>query len=151
MTTNDPISDLYSRRILALAADIAHLGRLAHPDASARVVSRLCGSELTADLIVKDGVITDFAQEVKACVLGQAAAAIVGRHVIGSHTDEMRELARDMTAMLKDGAPPPKDAKWSDLALLEGVRDYKARHGSTLLIFNAITNCLDEIDARRAQ
>lgn len=138
-------AELYSKRVLALAADIPRLGRLEHPDASARCVSRLCGSEVTVDLCLKDGVVTDFAHEVKACALGQASSSIMARHVVGSTAEELRKVAHEMRAMLKENAPPPSGAKWADLALLESVRNYKARHASTLLPFDAVVECLDQI------
>jgi NifU-like protein involved in Fe-S cluster formation len=148
MTQAEPINDLYSRKILGFAADIPRLGRLEHPDASARCVSRLCGSEVTVDLKVEDGVVTDFAHEVKACALGQTSSSIMARHVVGSTAEELRRVAKEMRAMLKEGGPPPSGEKWADLAILEPVRDYKARHASTLLTFDAVVKCLDEIEAK---
>jgi NifU-like protein involved in Fe-S cluster formation len=148
MTTSEPISDLYSRKILSFAADIPRLGRLKDPDASARCVSRLCGSEVTVDLKVKNGIVTDFAHEVKACALGQASSSIMARHVVGSSAEELRRLYKEMRAMLKEGGPPPSGEKWADLKVLEPVRDYKARHTSTLLTFEAVVKCLDEIASR---
>ncbi len=145
MTTTEPLGDLYTRRVLALAADIPRLGRLAKPDATARAVSRLCGSEVSVDLCVKDGVVTDFAHEVKACALGQASSSVMARNVVGSSAGELRRVAREMRAMLKDSGPPPAGEKWKDLAALEIVRDYKARHASTLLTFDAVVQCLDQL------
>jgi NifU-like protein involved in Fe-S cluster formation len=147
-TTADPLGSLYSTRVLSLAADIPRLGRLENPDASARAVSRLCGSEVTVDLSMKDGVVTDFAHEVKACALGQASSSVMARHVVGSSAEELRQVAREMRAMLKEGGPPPLGDKWRDLAALEGVRDYKPRHASTLLTFDAVVKCLDEIEGK---
>jgi len=149
-TTVDPLGDLYTTRVLALAADIPRLGRLAHPDASARCVSRLCGSEVTVDLCVKDGVVTDFAHEVKACALGQASSSVMARNAVGSTAKELRRVAREVRAMLKEGGPAPAGEKWHDLAALELVRDYKARHASTLLTFDAVVKCLDAIEAKAA-
>lgn len=146
-TTNEPLGDLYTRRVLALAADIPRLGRLAKPDATARAVSRLCGSEVTVDLCVRDGVVTDFAHEVKACALGQASSSIMARAIVGTSAGELRRVAREMRAMLKEGGPPPAGEKWKDLAALEAVRDYKARHASTLLTFDAVVRCLDQLGA----
>ena len=148
MTSAEPINDLYSRKIIALAADIPRLGRLKEPDASARCVSRLCGSEVTVDLKMTDGVVTDFAHEVKACALGQASSSIMASHVVGSKADELRRVAREMRAMLKENGPPPSGEKWADLRVLEPVRDYKARHASTLLTFDAVEKCIDQIEAR---
>ena len=124
------------------------LGRLAAPDASARAHSKLCGSTVTVDIKVEGDVVADFAHEVKACALGQASSSIMARHVVGSTAEELRIVREDMRRMLKaDGAPP--DGKWSDLAVLEPVRGFKARHASTLLTFDAVVDALDQIAARR--
>lgn len=144
-TTSEPLGDLYTKRVLALAADIPRLGRLAKPDATARAVSRLCGSEVSVDLCVRDGVVTDFAHEVKACALGQASSSVMAGHIVGTRAEELRRVAREMRAMLKEGGPPPTGEKWKDLAALEVVRDYKARHASTLLTFDAVVQCLDQL------
>ena len=104
------------------------------PDASATAYSKLCGSTITVDLALKDGKVADYAQELKACALGQASASILARNIVGATPEELRELRETMRQMLKENGPPP-DGKWADLAVLEPVRDYKARHGSTLLAF----------------
>jgi NifU-like protein involved in Fe-S cluster formation len=130
------IDDLYSARILGLVANIPRTGRLAAPDASAEKTAKLCGSRIVVDVTVKDGVVSDFAQDVAACALGQASAAILGAQVIGADLSEI-ELARDaLHAMLKFGGPPPQ-GRFSELAVLEPVKDYPARHASTLLAFEA--------------
>ena len=130
------IDDLYSAKILSLAANMPRAGRLAAPDGSAEKVSRLCGSKVTVDLALKDGVVSDFAQDVKACALGQASAAVLGEHVIGATVQEI-EMARDaFRAMLKTGGPPP-EGRFSDLKMLAPVKDYPPRHTSTLLAFEA--------------
>lgn len=130
------IDDLYSAQILTLAANLPHAGRLAAPDASSEKVARLCGSRVIADVVMDGGKVAQFAQDVKACALGQAAAAVLGAHVIGAELAEI-EMARDaFRAMLKKGAPPP-DGRFSDLAMLEPVRDYPARHASAMLAFEA--------------
>lgn len=141
------INDVYNARILALAADIPRLGRLAQPDASATAHSRLCGSTVTIDLKVADGQVVDFAHEVRACALGQASSSIMARLVVGSTAEELRAVREAVRAMLKEGAAPP-DGKWADLAVLEPVRDYKARHASTLLTFDAVVDALDQVAAR---
>jgi NifU-like protein involved in Fe-S cluster formation len=141
------LDDIYNLRILELAADIPHSGRLEHPDASATVRSKLCGSTITVDISVADGTITDFAQTVKACLLGQASAAITGREIVGTSAAEFRDVAARMRRMLKEHGPPP-EGRWADLALLEPVRDYPHRHASTLLVFDAVEKALDEIAAR---
>lgn len=130
------IDDLYSGKILTLAANMPLAGRLAAPQASSEKVSKLCGSRVVVDLSVADGRVSAFAQEVKACALGQAAAAVLGAHVLGARVEEV-EAARDaLEAMLKaDGAPP--QGRFADLAVLQIVRDYPARHASTLLAFEA--------------
>ena len=130
------IDDLYSAKVLALAANTPRLGRLAAPDGSADKVAKLCGSTIHVDLTLREGRVADFAQEVKACALGQAAASILGAQVVGATPEEI-ELARDgFRAMLKTGAPPP-EGRFSDLAMLAPVKDYPARHASTLLAFEA--------------
>ncbi|MBZ6075499.1 iron-sulfur cluster assembly scaffold protein [Microvirga puerhi] len=143
------LNEIYSRRILELAAAIPHLGRLPAPDASATAHSKLCGSTVTIDLKIEGDVVTDFAHDVKACALGQASSSIMGRHVIGSTADELRSLREIARRMLKEGGEPPT-GKWGDLALLEPVRDYKARHASILLTFDAVVDALDQIAARKA-
>ncbi len=130
------IDDLYSARILKAAANMPRAGRLAHPDASVEKVSKLCGSRVTVDVVLKDGKVADYAQEVKACALGQAAAAIMGEHAIGASVQEI-ESARDaLRAMLKAGGPPP-EGRFADLAMLAPVKDYPPRHASTMLAFEA--------------
>jgi NifU-like protein involved in Fe-S cluster formation len=130
------IDDLYSDRILALAANMPHAGRLGAPDASSEKTAKLCGSKVIVDLKVRAGRVTDFAQDVRACALGQASAAVLGENVIGASVAEIA-LARDaLWAMLKqDGAPP--EGRFADLAVLQPVKDYPARHASTLLAFDA--------------
>jgi len=139
------INEIYNTRILELAADIPRQGRLAHPDATATVNSKLCGSTVTIDLAMKDGKISDFAHEVKACALGQASSSIMARHIIGSTPEELREVRRAVRAMLKEKGTPPT-GKWADIAVLEPVRDYKARHASTLLTFDAVIQAVDNIE-----
>ncbi|MCE4224801.1 iron-sulfur cluster assembly scaffold protein [Methylobacterium sp. C25] len=145
------LDDIYNRRILELAADIPRLGRLDAPDASASAHSKLCGSTVTVDLLTDDAgaVVTDFAHEVKACALGQASSSLMARHVVGASADELRQVRERMRAMLKENGPPP-DGKWADLAVLEPVRDFRARHASTLLTFDAVVSALDQIAARKA-
>jgi NifU-like protein involved in Fe-S cluster formation len=130
------IDDLYSGRILALAANMPRAGRLAHPQASVERVSRLCGSRVTVDVVVEDGRVSDFAQDVRACALGQAAAAILGDKVIGASVEEIVRGRDALLAMLKTGAPPP-EGRFADLGVLAQVKDFPARHASTLLAFEA--------------
>ncbi len=144
------LDDIYTEKILELAAGIPHSGRLARPEASATARSKLCGSTITVDLRLEDGRIAEFGQVVKACLLGQAAASIVGREIVGTTPDELRRIGGEMRRMLKDRGPPPS-GRWSDLAILEPVRDYPHRHASTLLVFDATEAALDEISSRAAQ
>jgi NifU-like protein involved in Fe-S cluster formation len=130
------IDDLYSAKVLTLAANMPHAGRLAAPQASSEKVSKLCGSRVLVDLSVTDGRVSAFAQEVKACALGQAAAAVLGAHVLGAEVEEIEQARDQLKAMLKSGAEPPK-GRFADLALLEVVKDYPARHASTMLAFEA--------------
>ncbi|HXY59803.1 MAG TPA: iron-sulfur cluster assembly scaffold protein [Methylocystis sp.] len=136
---------VYNRRILELAADIPRLGRLRAPQASATAYSRLCGSTITVDVALDEGKVADYAQELKACALGQASASILARGVIGATPEELRRLREEMRRMLKENGPPPK-GKWADLAVLEPVRDYKARHASTMLAFDAVVEAVDKIE-----
>ena len=139
------LDELYTKKILDLTAQISHTGRLPSPQASAHAVARLCGSEIQVDLSLdKKGCVDGFAQEISACALGQACAAIVANHIEGTHVDEIRHVANVMRAMLKEGGNPPT-GRWADLAMLEGVRGYPARHGSTLLVFDALEKCLKQL------
>ncbi|MDX6807618.1 iron-sulfur cluster assembly scaffold protein [Terrihabitans rhizophilus] len=142
------LNDIYNRRILELASDIPRLGRLTEPDATATAHSKLCGSTVTVDLKMDGDRVADFAQDVKACALGQASSSIMGAQIVGSTGDELRQVRQAMRAMLKDGAPAPT-GRFADLAVLEPVRDYKARHASTLLTFDAVVDALDQIAARK--
>lgn len=144
------LNDVYNRRILELAADIPRLGRLAAPDATATAHSKLCGSTVTIDLALRDGVVADFAHEVRACALGQASSSVMGALIVGSTADELRAVREAMRRMLKENGAPP-EGRWAELKVLEPVRDYKARHASTLLTFDAVVDALDQIDARKAQ
>lgn len=141
------LDDIYNRRILELAADIPRLGRLSAPDASATAHSKLCGSTVTVDLVLRDGRVADFAHDVKACALGQASSSIMARHVVGAKPDDLRLVREAMRRMLKENGPPPQ-GEWSDLAVLEPVRGFKARHASTLLTFDAVVDALDQIATR---
>ena len=139
------INEIYNRKILEFAANIPHLERLAHPDATAAAYSRLCGSKVTVDVNMKDGVVSEFGQDVKACALGQASSSIMARHVIGATGNELRTLREQMYRMLKENGDPPS-GKWSDLEALLPVRDYKARHASTLLTFDAVVDAVNQIE-----
>jgi NifU-like protein involved in Fe-S cluster formation len=130
------IDDLYSSRILALAANMPRAGRLAAPEASAEKVAKLCGSRIVVDLVLTDGLVSDFGQEVQACALGQASAAILGANIIGATVGEIRQARDGLRAMLKEAGPAP-EGRFADLGVLAPVKDYPARHASTLLAFEA--------------
>jgi NifU-like protein involved in Fe-S cluster formation len=144
------LNDVYNARILELAGNIPRLGRLDAPDGSARAHSKLCGSTVTIDLKMDGDMVTDFAHDVKACALGQASSSLMARHVVGARAEELRRLRETMRKMLKENGPPPS-GKWADFAVLEPVRDYKARHASTMLTFDAVASALDQIEGKRAQ
>jgi NifU-like protein involved in Fe-S cluster formation len=143
------LNEVYNSRILELAGNIPRLGRLASPDASATAHSKLCGSTVTVDLKMDGPVVADFAHDVKACALGQASSSIMARHIVGSQPDELRALRETVRKMLKENGAPP-GGKWADIAVLEPVRGYKARHASTLLTFDAVVSALDRIAAQAA-
>jgi NifU-like protein involved in Fe-S cluster formation len=143
------LNEIYNRQILDLAGNILRQGRLAAPDATAKAHSKLCGSTVIVDIVMDDGKVIDFAHEVKACALGQAAASIMARHVIGSTAAEIRLLRDQVRAMLKENGAPP-EGKWAEIAVLEPVRDYKARHASTMLTFEATLDCVNQIEAAGA-
>lgn len=143
------LNDVYNRRILELAGNIPRLGRLDHPDASATTYSRLCGSTVTVDLKMDGDTVVDFGHVVKACALGQASSSIMARNIVGAQADELRSLREAVRRMLKENGPPPAGDRWSDIAVLEPVRDFKARHASTLLTFDAVVQAIDEIQANR--
>ena len=142
------IDDIYNRKILGFAADIPRLQRLGAPDATAVAHSRLCGSKVTVDLSMKDGVVSDFGHEVKACALGQASSSIMARHVVGATPGELRAIRDQMYRMLKEQGEAPT-GKWADLEALLPVRDFKARHASTLLTFDAVVDAVNQIEARQ--
>jgi NifU-like protein involved in Fe-S cluster formation len=141
------LNDIYNKRIIELAGNIPRLGQLAKPDASATAHSKLCGSTVKIDLAMDGPVVSDFAHDVKACALGQASSSIMARHVVGSTASELRELRETVRKMLKENGMPP-EGKWADIALLEPVRDYKARHASTMLTFDAVVDAIGQIEAR---
>ena len=132
---------LYSARILALTTEIPHTTRLSAPTASAKKRAPLCGSNITVDLEVEDGVITDFGQDVKACALGQAAASVIGSNIIGRTEAEVQKGRDELFAMLKENGPAPA-APFDGLEVLEPARDYKNRHASILLAFDATLDAL---------
>ncbi len=141
------INDIYNKKILGLAADIPRLGRLPDPDATAVAHSKLCGSKVTVDVKLKDGIVTDFGHDVKACALGQASSSIMARHVVGSTAAELKSLRDQMRRMLTENGDPPS-GKWADCEALLPVRDFKARHASTLLTFDAVADAVGQIETK---
>lgn len=146
MSDSDLIK-LYSQRILALAADIPHLDRLQHPDATVRRRSPLCGSTVTVDVVMKDGRIAAFGQDVKACALGQASAAVVGRAILGRSLPEVEKARDELRAMLKDEGPVPS-VPFDGLEVLLPARDYKNRHASIMLALEAASEAMAAAEAK---
>ena len=144
------IDDLYSAKILKLAANMPLAGRLDAPQGSAEKIAKLCGSRVTVDVALDDeGRVARFAQDVKACALGQAAASVLGAHAVGATLGEIEGTRDAFRAMLKAGGPAP-EGRFADLALLAAVRDYPARHTSTLLAFEAAAEAVRTAVARKA-
>ncbi|MBP0579170.1 iron-sulfur cluster assembly scaffold protein [Labrys sp. LIt4] len=141
------LDDVYNKRILELAANIPRIGHLPRADAAATAHSKLCGSTVSVELAVEDGKVSDFAHIVKACALGQASSSIMARNIIGASADELRAARDTMRRMLKENGPPPK-GRFAEAAVLEPVRDFKARHASTLLTFDAVVSAFDSIEAK---
>jgi NifU-like protein involved in Fe-S cluster formation len=143
------MQDVYNVKILEYAGNIPRVGRLDNPDASAKAHSKLCGSTVVVDLSMRGGVVADYAHDVKACALGQASASIMARNIIGATAEELRAVRETMRKMLKENGPAP-EGRFVELKFLEPVRDYKARHASTLLVFDAVVDCLDQIERKAA-
>ncbi|MDT3377852.1 iron-sulfur cluster assembly scaffold protein [Labrys portucalensis] len=144
------LDDVYNKRILELAANIPRIGHLPRADAAATAHSKLCGSTVSVELAVEDGKVSDFAHIVKACALGQASSSIMARNIIGASADELRQAREAMRRMLKENGPPP-EGRFAEAAVLEPVRDFKARHASTLLTFDAVVSAFDSIEAKAAE
>lgn len=147
MSAETDLIKLYSGRILALAADMPRTQRLDNPTATAKKRAPLCGSTVTVDVALHDGVITDYGQDVKACALGQAAAAVVGAHVVGMTPAQVQSGRDALFEMLKNDGPVPP-APFSDLEVLQPAKDYKNRHASIMLAFDAT---LDALQTQQAQ
>jgi NifU-like protein involved in Fe-S cluster formation len=141
------MDDIYNTKILAFAGNIPRTGMIEDADAFAQAHSKLCGSKVKVWLKMEDGVVTDFAHEVKACALGQASSSIMARHVVGATAAELRKAKADMLAMLKENGEGP-EGRFEDMRFLKPVKDYKARHASTMLTFDAVVDCVDQIEAR---
>ncbi|PYE88147.1 iron-sulfur cluster assembly scaffold protein [Phyllobacterium leguminum] len=144
------IDQIYNVRILELAGNIPLLGRLDAPDATATAHSKLCGSTVTVDLQMRDGIVTGFAHDVKACALGQASSSIMARHVIGATAEELKAVRETMLKMLKENGAPP-EGRFEDCKFLEPIRDYGARHASTMLTFDAVVDCIGQIEKKGAE
>jgi len=144
------MDDIYNGKILEFAGNIARIGSLPDADAVSEKHSKLCGSKVRVYLKMDGGVVTDFAHEVKACALGQASSSIMARHVVGATADELRRAREDMLAMLKaDGDGP--SGRFEDMRFLKPVKDYKARHASTMLTFDAVVDAIDQIEAKQTK
>ena len=143
------IDDIYNSKILEFAGNIARTERLDKPDASAKAHSKLCGSTVTIDLKMDGDVVSDYGQDVKACALGQASSSIMARNIVGASAQELRDVRQQMIAMLKADGPAPT-GRFADLQFLMPVKDYQARHASTLLVFDAVVDALDQIEEKRA-
>lgn len=140
------LDSVYNSKIIEYAGNIQKVGELENPDAISRVHSKLCGSTVDVSLKMDGNIVSDFAHKIKACALGQAASSIMARVVVGSNADELRELRNTMYKMLKEDGPTPS-GKFEEFKFLEPVKEYKARHASALLTFDAVVNCIDEIEA----
>jgi NifU-like protein involved in Fe-S cluster formation len=144
------VSDLYSGPILDAAATIPPARRLDAPDATAKKVSRVCGSEVEVDIVMKGQVVADFGMTARACALGQAAASIVARNIIGANAAELFAVRDEMRAMLKENGPPPGGERWRALGALEAIKDFPQRHASTMLVFEAVCDCLTQLGRQPA-
>ena len=144
------MDDIYNSRILEFAGNIPRIGTLEDADAEASAHSKLCGSRVKIWLKMDGDRVSDFAHEVKACALGQASSSIMARHIVGSTAQELRQVREQARAILKENAEPPQ-GKWADLAVLVPVRDFKARHASTMLTFDAVVDAIDQIETRRRE
>lgn len=139
------IDDLYNQRILEFAGSISKTERLEQPQATAKAHSKLCGSTIIVDLEVTDGIVSNFGQDVKACALGQATASVMARTIIGATPQELKALRECMYEMLKNNGKAPQD-RFDDFKYFAPVREYRARHASTLLVFDAVVDCLAQIE-----
>lgn len=142
------INDLYNEKILKLASNISRNGRLNEFDFTSVAVSKLCGSKVTVDIKITNNLISDFSHIVKACALGQASSSVMASNIIGSDMEELKNLQIEMRNMLKDNGPTPR-GKWSDLEVLEPVRDYKGRHSSVMLTFDAVVDCINQFESNK--
>lgn len=142
------MDDIYNNKILEFAGNITRSGAMPDADASSEKHSKLCGSKVRVYLKLDGGVVADFSHEVRACALGQASSAIMALHVVGATSGELRQARLDMLAMLKDGGEGPV-GRFQEMRYLNPVKDYKARHASTMLTFDAVVDALDQIEAKQ--
>ena len=147
--TENGLNEVYNRRILELAGDIPRIGILAAADASASAISKMCGSKVTVHLKMTDGKVSDFSHQVHACALGQASSSVMARNVVGATREEIEGVRDAIRAMLKEGGEPPA-GKWSDLEVLQPARDFKNRHQSILLTFEATLDAIGQVEATEA-
>lgn len=140
------LDSVYNSKILEYAGNILRIGELEQYDARAKAHSKLCGSTVEVFVKFHGDTVSDFSHKVKACALGQASSSIMGRVIVGATKSELRQLREQMYAMLKEGGPSPT-GKFEEFKFLEPVKDYKARHASTLLTFDAVVNCIDQVEA----
>ncbi|WP_208440586.1 iron-sulfur cluster assembly scaffold protein [Bartonella raoultii] len=141
------IENIYSDKILEHAAHISRIGRLHNPDATSKKSARLCGSTIIVDLKVENDIVTDFAHELHACMLGQASASLLASHIIGQTTQNLKMLREIIYCMLTKDGPPPQ-APFTAFSCLLPIKDYKARHASTMLPFDAIIDCIKQIEEK---
>ncbi|WP_375659159.1 MULTISPECIES: iron-sulfur cluster assembly scaffold protein [unclassified Bartonella] len=141
------IDNIYNDKILEYAAHIDKIGRLNNPDATSRKHAHLCGSTITVDLKVENGIVTDFAHEIHACVLGQASASLLASHIIGQTTQDLKILREVIYQMLTQNGPSPQ-APFEDFSCLQPIKDYKVRHAATLLPFDATIDCIQKIEEK---
>ncbi len=144
------IDSVYNAKILDFAGNIGRIGHLDTPDGQAKAHSKLCGSTVSVDIKIDDGVVSDYAQDVKACALGQASAGILAQNVVGCSLEELQLVKSEMLKMLKEDGPTPT-GKFEELKFLEPVRDYRARHASTMLPFDAVVDAFEKaIEAEKS-
>lgn len=141
------MDDIYNSRILELAGNIGLSGELEDADGVSEKHSKLCGSKVKVFVKLEDGVVSDFRHKVRACALGQASSAAMAKHVVGAGVDELRQARADMLAMLKDGGEGPV-GRFEEMRVLKPVKDYKARHASTMLTFDAVVDAIDQAEAK---
>ena len=150
MTDNNDLIDLYSKRILALAANITLTERLDTPQSTVKKRSPMCGSMVTVDICINENKVVNYGHEVKACALGQAAASVISKSIIGSDVDKILTAREELINMLtNDGSSPNKP--FEELEVLQPAKDFKNRHSSILLTFDAIADAINEINMIEAE